>query len=231
MSSTIIYFIRPLSSSSPMNKWRVVHVCLYLVALGGCFSAILPFYHFKAAFEGWCPLYADVVVEQLNDSYQFVLDISFENRTIWGSTEICDFCLFTPVVCFIYAFVWGWFFFLCSGNGRLGIWEPWRLIVPAAIFTLVTAIVMFIAATLMTQGMMKFCEGFQKNNLGGCSTVQYLNCSTFSKLHGFYYTQLRSEISIWIGAFAWGVGSLALFVRCCCGADFKHPLPKDEDFV
>jgi hypothetical protein len=34
--------------------------------------------------------------------------------TVWGSVELCYYCVFTSVVATIYAIIWLWFFLLLS---------------------------------------------------------------------------------------------------------------------
>ncbi|KAL1439478.1 hypothetical protein MTO96_010168 [Rhipicephalus appendiculatus] len=109
-----------------LHQWQRVHIGLFMGAFLCSLAGILAFGMVLKNFELYCPLFADVSVVRDDDVFaasnasasSHVRYYSIDHATSsWGGKRTCDFCLFTTVSSFIYAFLWLWIF--CSFSRKV----------------------------------------------------------------------------------------------------------------
>lgn len=91
-------------------RWQKIHVVFLMIAFLCSLAGILAFGLVVKNFEAFCPLFASNISVRLDDDGKaYVFD---DWNSTWGSKATCDYCLFTTVASFVYAFLWLWIF--CS---------------------------------------------------------------------------------------------------------------------
>ncbi|KAH6924764.1 hypothetical protein HPB50_024190 [Hyalomma asiaticum] len=108
-----------------LHQWQRVHIGLFMGAFLCSLAGILAFGMVLRNFELYCPLFANVNVVRDDNvaannastlSHVRYYSIDYTNSS-WGGKRACDFCLFTTVSSFIYAFLWLWIF--CSFSRKV----------------------------------------------------------------------------------------------------------------
>lgn len=108
-----------------IHQWQKMHIAFFMGAFLCSLAGILAFGLLLKNFEVYCPLFANVsvgvdVVEGggggngSGTSPRYVVD---HVASEWGAKTTCEFCLFTTVSSFVYAFLWLWIF--CSFSRRV----------------------------------------------------------------------------------------------------------------
>ncbi|KAH8031001.1 hypothetical protein HPB51_012469 [Rhipicephalus microplus] len=106
-----------------LHRWQRVHVGLFMGAFLCSLAGILAFGMLLKNFELYCPLFANVSVVRDEDSSNASASVHARYYSVdhanssWGGKRTCDFCLFTTVSSFIYAFLWLWIF--CSFSRKV----------------------------------------------------------------------------------------------------------------
>ncbi|XP_064487903.1 transmembrane protein 179B-like [Ornithodoros turicata] len=208
-----------------VQRWQRCHVILFMSAFLTSLAGILAFGLLVKNFSVFCPLSAKVVVERVKNGTQY----DFTRGSQWGAKAACDYCLFTTVTSFVYAFLWLWIFCSCSApkaESASNSYAPWRVVPPAIVVTCLFSILMLSCAVILTVGSSTFCSTLQQQlHLESCSDAQSMRWSTkYVKMENFYNLITRSEIAIWLATTCWILNSALLCLRCVClQPDFPKP--------
>lgn len=106
-----------------------------------------------------------------NTTHRRMLDTS---RTLFENDSKCQFAEFMPILSTIFAAVWLTMFTMCPGGGyaRSGLQQPWRILMPALLFSLVMVGLTGHSFTTTNKGLHAFCEDFfDVTNSTTCSAV------------------------------------------------------------
>ncbi|XP_037526017.1 uncharacterized protein LOC119403142 [Rhipicephalus sanguineus] len=167
-----------------LHQWQRVHIGLFMGAFLCSLAGILAFGMVLKNFELYCPLFANVSVVRDEDvagnagASGRVRFYSFDHATSsWGGKRTCDFCLFTTVSSFIYAFLWLWIF--CSFSRKMENMSvvrssPWKMVPPALFITCIFSLLVLTCAILLTVGQAGFCNSLERHTLVSCSDAQEL---------------------------------------------------------
>lgn len=210
-----------------VHQWQKVHIAFFMGAFLCSLAGILAFGLVLKNFEVYCPLFANVSVRVDVDGgngSSHPLPPRYEvdhEASVWGAKTACEFCLFTTVSSFIYAFLWLWLF--CSFSRRVEemaierLGSAWFRTVPPAVFaTCVFSMLVLSCAVLITVGQASVCNSLERQIPAvRCGDAQDLAWKPgVIKMTNFHTLLARSELSIWLAATCWSLNSVLLCCRC-----------------
>lgn len=217
-TSRLVNAANSISHRKRVQRWQRVHVVLFMSAFLTSLAGILAFGLLVKNFSTFCPLSADVVVMPVENGTAYM----FSSESRWGSKAACDYCLFTTVASFVYAFLWLWIFCSCSTpkaeSAAPSPHAPWRVVPPAIVMTCIFSVAMLTCALMLTLGGATFCSALERGlALESCSETQDVRWSTkLVKMENFYNLFTRSEIAVWLATTCWLLNSTLLCLRCAC---------------
>lgn len=143
----------------------------------------------------------------------------------WSAVTDCETPFYIPVVSTIFGLIWCCFFTMCpaSGSGVLGLKKPWRILLPATIFSMIFSCVCLHYALHLQKGIGAFCENFSPaTNTTECSSTMDAHMDSASSI--FTLSQLLSVLltSSWLHTICWLISWLLAILRCLCIADFER---------
>ncbi|XP_077494632.1 transmembrane protein 179B isoform X1 [Amblyomma americanum] len=216
-----------------VHQWQRIHIALFMGAFLCSLAGILAFGMVLKNFEVYCPLFANVSVVLKDASDVTNVSIAPPPRLFfsvnhaassWGSKKACDFCLFTTVSSFIYAFLWLWIF--CSFSRKVEDMDvvrrgsPWKMVPPALFITCVFSLLVLTSAVLLTVGQASLCNSLERGTLVSCSDAQELPWKPgVIKMANFHTLFTRAELAIWLAAACWFLNSALLCCRCILHPD------------
>lgn len=234
------YLLLDSDSSKVSLGWKGIQlICLVSIGLSGFWAAFC-MGRMTIDFGNNCFLYAhldfltnDTDLEEMRKTYPLLADqlpaasaINLDT-TQWGKTSMCSFCQFTPLMSSIYAVIWFALFSLCSRGGAGYITDilsrPWRIVYPALVFGIFSALFMFISAIHITNGSQEFCFQFVKrwNSTSCFNDIDKYTIYFTGKKANFFGHLLASITSSHICCVSWILYVLILALRVICIADFQ----------
>ncbi|KAM3962520.1 uncharacterized protein ACR2FA_003426 [Aphomia sociella] len=166
----------------------------------------------------------NVTVVTGNRTYRLVLDTS---RSLFGGDINCEFAEYMPIMSTISAAVWLTMFTMCPGGGRVrtGLQQPWRILTPALLFSLVLVGLTGHSFTSTNGGLHAFCAAFHNvTNSTACSPVNDFLDASWNVTWGFggrVAATRAASAAVWA---SWACAAALLVARCLTGPDFavKH---------
>ncbi|XP_063367370.1 uncharacterized protein LOC134655818 [Cydia amplana] len=145
-------------------------------------------------------------------------------RTFFGPRTDCEFVEYMPIVSTVFALVWTTLFVMCPGGGhaRFGLTQPWRILTPALVFTLVLVGLTASSFTQTNRGLREFCSAFYNyTNATACSSVNvYMERSWNAtwKFGSRAEATRAASAGVWV---SWACAATLLIVRCLTAPDFQ----------
>ncbi|XP_075531255.1 transmembrane protein 179B-like isoform X1 [Dermacentor variabilis] len=215
-----------------LHQWQRIHIGVFMGAFLCSLAGVLAFGMVLKNFEVYCPLFANVSV--IRDEEVAASNASAPRpvpyysvdyaTSSWGGKWACEFCLFTTVSSFIYAFLWLWIF--CSFSRKVQDMSvvresaPWKIVPPALFITCVFSMLVLTCAILLTVGQATLCDSLERHTLVSCSDAQDLPWKPdVIKMANFYTLLTRAEVAIWLAAICWSLNSALLCCRCVLHPD------------
>ncbi|XP_004921838.1 uncharacterized protein LOC101745117 [Bombyx mori] len=163
----------------------------------------------------------NIIIYSGNSTRRIVLDTS---RSLFGKDNDCQYAEYMPVLSTVFAITWIVMFTICPGGGyaRTGLQQPWRILMPALLFSLVMAGLTGYSFTMTNKGLHAFCEAFfDITNSTNCSSVnEHIERSweaTWS-FSGRAATTRAASAAVWA---SWACATALLFARCLAAPDFQ----------
>lgn len=155
-----------------------------------------------------------------NNTHRLALDTS---RTLFDTSNDCDFAEYMPIMSTIFAGVWITLFTMCprGGHARTGLQQPWRILPPALVFALVMVGVTGHSFTLTNGGLHAFCAAFYNvTNSTTCSSVDAFLEPSWNATWGFG-GRVATTRACCAGVLAsWACAAALLLARCLMAPDF-----------
>ncbi|XP_063387161.1 uncharacterized protein LOC134673148 [Cydia fagiglandana] len=145
-------------------------------------------------------------------------------RTFFGSRTDCEFVEYMPIVSTVFALVWTTLFVMCPGGGhaRFGLTQPWRILAPALVFTLVLVGLTASSFTQTNRGLREFCSAFYNyTNATTCSSVNVFMERSWNATWKFgsrAEATRAASAGVWV---SWACAATLLIVRCLTAPDFQ----------
>ncbi|XP_050672046.1 uncharacterized protein LOC126970260 [Leptidea sinapis] len=159
----------------------------------------------------------DIVTD---DEKRTVLDTT---RSLFGTDSDCDYAEYIPIISFIMAIIWSTMFTMCPGGGhsRSGLQQPWTILPPALIFSIIMVGLTGHSFTTTNKGIDGFCAAFYNiTNSTTCSSVEPHLESSWSGPWGFGSRTAATRAAS-AGTWASWACAFALFMaRCLVAPDF-----------
>ncbi|XP_026314968.1 uncharacterized protein LOC113226532 isoform X1 [Hyposmocoma kahamanoa] len=155
-----------------------------------------------------------------NTTHRRVLDTT---RTLFAKDSECQFAEYMPLLATVFAFVWATLFIVCPGGGRSrsGLQQPWRILVPALVFSVVMVGLTGHSFVKTNGGLQAFCTAFYNNtNATTCSSVDQLiedAWNTTWGMGGRISATRAASAGVWA---LWAVAAAVLLARCLAAPDF-----------
>ncbi|XP_047994562.1 uncharacterized protein LOC125232818 [Leguminivora glycinivorella] len=145
-------------------------------------------------------------------------------KTFFGSRSDCEFPEYMPIVSTVFALVWTTLFVMCPGGGhaRFGLTQPWRILAPALVFTLVLVGLTASSFTHTNRGLREFCSAFY--NYTNATTCSSVNVYMERSWNASWQFGARAEATraasagVWV---SWACAATLLVVRCLTAPDFQ----------
>ncbi|CAK1583472.1 unnamed protein product [Parnassius mnemosyne] len=174
-------------------------------------------------------VHRDIIVEEENvmmltglgnETHRLVLDTS---RTLFARDMDCQFTEYMPIMSTVFAALWITFFTMCPGGGhsRTGLQQPWRIVIPALLFSLILVGVTGHNFTQTNRGIQDFCAAFF--NITNTTTCSAANAHLENGLSTWWGLGGRAAATRAACAAAWGswaCGAALLLARCLTARDF-----------
>lgn len=145
-------------------------------------------------------------------------------RTFFVARTDCEFVEYMPIVSTVFALVWTTLFVMCPGGGhaRFGLAQPWRILAPALVFTLVLVGLTGNSFTQTNRGLREFCSAFYNyTNATTCSSVNvYMERSWNAswKFGSRAEATRAASAGVWV---CWACAATLLIIRCLTAPDFQ----------
>ncbi|XP_063538976.1 uncharacterized protein LOC134748194 [Cydia strobilella] len=145
-------------------------------------------------------------------------------RTFFGPRTDCEFVEYMPIVSTVFALVWTTLFVMCPGGGhaRFGLTQPWRILAPALVFTLVLVGLTASSFTQTNRGLREFCSAFYNyTNATTCSSVNVYMERSWNATWKFGSRAVATRAAsagVWV---SWACAATLLIVRCLTAPDFQ----------
>ncbi|XP_013192224.2 uncharacterized protein LOC106136278 [Amyelois transitella] len=156
-----------------------------------------------------------------NVTHRVALDTA---RTLYGEDGACQFAEYMPVLSTVVAAVWLTFFTMCSSGGRArtGLSQPWRILAPALVFSLLMVGLTGYSFTLTNGGVQAFCADFQEyTNSTNCSPVNDFLQAGWNATWGFG-SRVEATRAASAGVWAsWACAAALFLARCLTAPDFQ----------
>ncbi|KAG6460494.1 uncharacterized protein LOC115450208 [Manduca sexta] len=156
-----------------------------------------------------------------NKTHHLMLDTS---RTLFEENTACQFAEYMPILSTIFAAVWMTLFTMCPGGGhaRTGLPQPWRILAPALLFSLVMVGLTGHSFTTTNRGLHAFCEAFfELTNTTTCSSVNsYLErgWNVSWGIGGRIAATRAASAAVWA---SWACAAALFLARCLAAPDFQ----------
>ncbi|CAH2045667.1 unnamed protein product, partial [Iphiclides podalirius] len=155
-----------------------------------------------------------------NETHRLMLDTS---RSLFARDNDCQFAEYMPVMSTIFAAVWITFFTMCPGGGhsRSGLQRPWRILVPALLFSLILVGLTGHSFIQTNGGIQDFCAAFFNiTNTTTCSSANaYVERGAGAAwgLGGRAAATRAASAGVWA---SWACAAALLLARCLTARDF-----------
>ncbi|XP_014676173.1 PREDICTED: transmembrane protein 179B-like [Priapulus caudatus] len=218
--------VEGLSVQRISSSWRVVQILLYVATLVGGAAVFLSLSTTTRDFNRECILYAEPLLEvsQLEENGSSLITVLLESK--WGTFSVCNYCTYVSVASAIYAFIWSWFYLLCSNNKkktRSMLAHPSSIVIPSLVFSVIFCLLMVLASYLLTKGFYVFCRNLkQATGVDECKTLQTYRWEGIEDGSSFYSLMFMAQVCGWLTAALWLIAAIVLFVRCGTATDFPY---------
>ncbi|XP_065080952.1 uncharacterized protein LOC135703609 [Ochlerotatus camptorhynchus] len=146
----------------------------------------------------------------------------------WSNPDFCEYLTYTPLFHALLGVIWA-ALFVTHGHGGEGVGSiiarPWRIVIPSLTFFTICGISAIVCASLVSSGLAKFCQQFNKIN----STAD-IDCARMIT----YFSMIEANDLVlpdknyylitvfpWIWASSYICGAIVLLLRIVLVVDFK----------
>jgi len=148
--------------------WKAWMIFSYLIVVISGIATCLSVGSTSKVFGNSCILYATPEnVVAVNKT----ISIPSTTDDHWGSMSYCNFCQFMPVASVMFGGIWLVLFVMCGrgGNADSNLPQPWRIVLPAIIFSFIFVVLQCVGDALTFGGFRSFCDAVMKNiNVQSC---------------------------------------------------------------
>ncbi|XP_021373832.1 uncharacterized protein LOC110463516 [Mizuhopecten yessoensis] len=176
------------------KQFRYVSIFLHFVVIIFCSCVFFPLGSVTNYFQSQCLLFADPVLT-LNSNFTATVDIA---RSIWGSVNLCNVCIYVPVVTAIHSFIWCWFYLqMWTMNDEL---RMLCSLLISAILQVILFVTQLVSSIILSLGFFTFCHHLthQLGDKYNCSEAQTWNWDIFDRKHKFHTFLTVAVVFSWL---------------------------------
>ncbi|XP_033733702.1 uncharacterized protein LOC117322877 [Pecten maximus] len=178
------------------QHFRYVKICIHFVVIFCCGCVFFPVGSVTNYFQSQCLLFAQPVLTlNTNLTSTVTLDIA---RSSWGSQNLCNVCIYVPVVTAIHSFIWCWFYIqMKTINDEL---QVLCTLLISSILQVILFITQVVSSFILSLGFVTFCHRLthQFKDEYTCSETQTWNWDIFEKKHKFHTFLTVAVVFSWL---------------------------------
>ncbi|XP_069117051.1 transmembrane protein 179-like [Argopecten irradians] len=192
------------------QNFRYVTMFIHFLVIVCCGCAFFPVGSVTNYFQSQCILFSEPVLTLTSNISGVIakLDIA---KSSWGSPNLCNICIYVPVVTAIHSIIWCWFYIqMKTINDDL---QVLCSLLISTILQVILFVAQIISSFILSLGFVTFCHHitYQFKDKYTCSETQKWTWDIFERKHK-YHTFLTVAV-----VFSWLVTAILLLQTLLSG--------------